>query len=166
MGDAEHFSMRSVDTESLDGAGFGADAPVFRTEEDIVGDWMADRQGRMPLSRYFECLNIAIEEWLEFTLGIPFREMHIDCGIGIPTVRFDTQVRERPALGESFSIGIRPLRLGNRAMTFRSLLVTRDGCQAQSDQVVVFVRMQPDGYESIDIPDDMRAGFGKQMTED
>jgi 4-hydroxybenzoyl-CoA thioesterase len=161
----EHFSMRSLAIAPPMPRAH-ADAPdAFTSKAAIVSDWMADRHGRMGLSRYFECLNIAIEEWFEATLGMPFHALHVGRDVGIPTVQFDTNLRRLPSFGESFSIRIAPLKLGARAMTFRSWLVCGDECNVENEQVVVFVRMLPDDYESIEIPDDVRDKFGQQLTE-
>jgi len=51
-------------------------------------------------------------------------------------------------------------------MTFRSWLVSDGECLVENEQVVVFVRMLPGGYESIEIPDYARSAFEKQLTED
>ena len=50
-------------------------------------------------------------------------------------------------------------------MTFRSWLVSGDECLVENEQVVVFVRMLPGGYESIGIPDDLRSEFQNQLAE-
>ena len=126
---------------------------------------MTDIHGRMSLSRYFECVNVAIEEWFELTLSMPFHSLHVGRGVGIPTVQFDTNLGSLPALGECYSVRLAPLTIGNRAMTFTSWLIRDDECLVENRQVVVFVRMLDDGYESIDIPADVRRAFGEQLAE-
>ena len=51
-------------------------------------------------------------------------------------------------------------------MTLTSWLVRGDECLVENEQVVVFVRMLENGYESIPIPDDVRAAFGLQLEND
>jgi 4-hydroxybenzoyl-CoA thioesterase len=166
MNGREQFSMRALAVSPPSARAHDPASPAFATRSDTVGDWMSDRYGRMALSRYFEVLNIAIEEWFESTLGLPFHQLHVGRKIGIPTVQFDTNLRSLPAHGDPFSIWIRPVRLGSRAMTFRSWLVSDGECLVENEQVVVFVRMLPGGYESIEIPDYARSAFEKQLTED
>jgi acyl-CoA thioesterase FadM len=48
-------------------------------------------------------------------------------------------------------------------MTFRSYLLAGDECLVVSEQVVVFVRMLASGYETIAMPDDIRARFAAAM---
>ena len=162
---AEHFSMRALALAPPEPRAHDAAVDAFSTLPASVSDWMADRSGHMSLSRYFECLNIAIEEWFESTLGLPFHALHVGRDIGIPTVQFDTNVRCLPSFGDTFSIRLRPVKLGSRAMTFRSWLVCGDECHVENEQVVVFVRMLPDGYESITIPDDVSDKFRQQLQE-
>jgi 4-hydroxybenzoyl-CoA thioesterase len=165
MDGAEHFSMRALALSPPTPRAHAVAADAFSTLPAVVSDWMADRSGRMSLSRYFECLNIAIEEWFEATLSLPFHALHVGRNIGIPTVQFDTNVRCLPSFGDAFSIRLRPVKLGARAMTFRSWLVCGDECHVENEQVVVFVRMLPDGYESITIPDDVSDRFRQQLQE-
>lgn len=154
-----HFSMSPIDVEDTDGILAASVSAPFSTTEMDVGEWCVGRNGHMHLSRYFEFLNMAIEEWFEDALNLPFAELHVGRKIGIPTVQFDTQIVSMPRLDDRVSIHIRPDRLGRRAMTFTSWLVGNGHCHVVNEQVVVFVRMLAEGYESIDIPDYIRSGF-------
>jgi acyl-CoA thioesterase FadM len=165
MNGQEYFSMRPFEpTENL-AADFSAMAPpVFRTRTESLGEWACGISGHMHLSRYFEYLNMAIEEWFEETLEMPFHELHVGSGVGIPTVQFKTQIRNLPSMGDKISIGITPTAIGVRAMTFRSWLLGTDERFIENEQVVVFVRMLEDGYESIPIPSGLRQRFESQVV--
>ena len=139
------------------------DRPAFNTGEEVLGDWALDRHGRLHLSRYFEFLNMAIEEWIEDTLDMPFHSLHVGRRVGIPTVQFDTVVTELPIGGASVSTWIRPEKLGERAMTFTSWFVADDKCVIENRQVVVFVEMQDEGYASIRIPGNIADAFAAQI---
>ena len=141
------------------------DDNAFRTSDEILGDWALDRTGRLHLSRYFEFVNMAIEEWLADTLEIPFHELHVGRAVGIPTVSFDTVVRERPEGGATVSTWIRPTRLGTKSMTFKSWFVADGRSVIENEQVVVFVEMQEQGFESIEIPDDIAEAFSHQLDD-
>jgi 4-hydroxybenzoyl-CoA thioesterase len=118
----------------------------------IPGAWSLGSDGRIHLSRYFEFLNMAIEEWFEDTLGVPFHELHVGRRIGIPTVQFDTRIHELPGNESTISTWIRPVKVGGRSMTFTSWLVADGQCVIENRQVIVFVEMQEGGYESMPIP--------------
>jgi len=164
MNGADHFSIQPLQQ----GAALSSDAchglgTAFSTRSERVGDWASDGNGRMHLSRYFEFLNTAIEEWFEDTLDTPFHELHVDRKIGIPTVQFNTRIRELPGSEDEVSIRIQPTKVGARAMTFKSWLVSGDQCFVENEQVIVFVRMLAVGYKSIPIPDYIREKFLEQL---
>ena len=158
------FSMTPIDAGDATASIQTSQAAAFVSKESAVGEWCVDQQGRMHLSRYFEYLNMAIEEWFEEVLDLPFAELHVGRRIGIPTVQFDTRVFCLPNTGDDIAIRIQAIRTGGRAMTFASWLVSGDRCLVESTQVVVFVSMQDDGFESIDIPDYIRSAFEQQMA--
>ena len=164
MNGDDYFSMRPLQQ----GAALTSDAcqdltATFSTCAERVGDWASNGNGRMHLSRYFEFLNTAIEEWFEDTLDTPFHELHVDRKIGIPTVQFNTRIRELPRSEDEISIRFQPTKIGQRAMTFKSWLVSGDQCFVENEQVIVFVRMLAAGYESIPIPDYIREKFLEQL---
>jgi acyl-CoA thioesterase FadM len=142
------------------------DDAAFRTTDEVLGDWALDRNGRLHLSRYFEFLNMAIEEWLADTLDLPFHELHVGRSVGIPTVRFDTTVRELPPGGATVSTWIRPTKLGTKSLTFTSWFVADERCVVENEQVIVFVEMQDEGFESIEIPDYIARAFSSQLGDE
>lgn len=165
--DGDCFSIQGLPTSpDLASDAHGPEQPAFRTRPEPAGDWALDKNGRLHLSRYFELLNMAIEEWIEATLEMPFHEMHVGRKVGIPTVQFNTCVRTMPTAGDSLSVWIRPTKLGGRAMTFVSWLVSGDRCLVRNEQVVVFVRMLEQGYESIPIPGEIGDKFRAQLVDD
>ena len=162
MDGEKYFSMSPIDVEDTDGILAAPMSALFSTAEMDVGEWCLGRTGHMHLSRYFEFLNMAIEEYFEDTLDIPFVELHVGRNTWIPTVQFDTQIVSMPRLDDRVSIHVRPDRLGRRAMTFTSWLIGNGHCHVVNEQVVVFVRMLEEGFESIDIPDYIRSAFEQQ----
>ena len=163
MDGQKYFSMLSINTEDTDGILAASLSAPFSTNEMGVGEWCVGRNGHMHLSRYFEFLNMAVEEWFEEALNLPFAELHVGQNTWIPTVQFNTQIVSMPRLDDRVSIQIRPDRLGRRAMTFTSWLIANGHCHVVNEQVVVFVRMLEEGYESIDIPDYIRSEFEQQL---
>lgn len=165
MDGATCFSMAPLDVEDSATAYRAANAAAFATETSVVGSWCLGANGKMQLSRYFELLNMAIEEWFESVLSIPFADLHVGRRIGIPTVQFDTRAYSLPGIDDSVAIRIKPIRVGGRALTFRSWLVDDGQCFVENEQVVVFVTMLEEGFESIEIPDYIRSAFEEQMDK-
>ena len=168
MDDDDYFTIRplSAGMAQLSPQAHRVATAAFGTEPGRVADWTSGRDGRMLMSRYFELHNVSVEQWFEHTLDLPFHELHVGRKVGIPTVMFSTRCRELPTVGDEVNMWLRPTKIGSRAMTLTSWLVRDDECLVENEQVVVFVRMLENGYESIPIPDDVRAAFGRQLEND
>ena len=141
-----HFTMRSMPIDDLGEAGMPRYS--FETASVPVGDCSVGKDGKLLLSRSFELVNVAIEEWFEDSLGLPFHELHVGRKTGIPTARFSTSVRCLPTAGSTVTVGIRPTKIGNRSMQFTSWIASDDDWLIRNDQVVVFVRMLDGDYET------------------
>jgi len=165
MRDADHFTVRPLPSAAatIPPKGYPADDKVFATGDIEVGEWMSDRQGRMYLSRYFELFNVSVEKWFESTLDLPFHQLHVDRRVGIPTVRFQTKCRELPRVSDNVTVLFRPIRIGSRSMTSRSWMVRDGDCLVETEQVIVFVQMQENGYETTEIPEYVRDAFAAQL---
>jgi acyl-CoA thioesterase FadM len=162
-GREECFTMRSKLVASDETVGDELPDNAFETGPLPVTDWCAGTDGKLLLSRSFEFLNVAIEEWFEDTLALPFHALHVGRRTGIPTVQFVTHARKLPEVGSEFSIRIRPTRVGSRAMSFTSWLVSGHEWLIRNEQTVVFVSMLKDGFETMTIPDDVRLSFAEQL---
>lgn len=154
MDEVEYFRVCGEPTDGrVEG---GPTAFAFRTSPEAVQDWTADGHGRLLLSRYFEGLSDAIEEWFETRLRTSLRELHVDGAIGIPTVSFRTTCRALPSVGDRVCMAIRPHRIGRRSLQLSSWLERDDDWLICSEQVIVFVQMQADGFRSRPVPENIR----------
>ncbi|MEX2495192.1 MAG: thioesterase family protein [Woeseia sp.] len=129
--------------------------PAFRSDAMRVGAWAARPDAQLQVSRYYEFVNSAIEQWFENELGLSFSKLHADRA-GIPTVSLRTRCAELPRLGEEIRIWIRPTRIGSRSVRFESWLVSDRGCLAKTSQVIVFVRLEQHGFRSAPLPQALR----------
>lgn len=160
----EHFSVSALPVEEarLATDAHGPASTAFSAEPTIIAPWASDHSGSLQASRFFELVNSTVEQWFESLLDVPFYELHVVRGLGIPTVEMNTRCRELPRVGESVSMRIRPTRIGSRALTFSTWLIRDDQCLMENEQVVVFVQMTDDGFETIAIPDDIRTRLDEQ----
>lgn len=147
----EHFRVEAA-TASLTGERFVGHV----TQDGVLGGWACGPSGRMLLSRSFEYLNVAVEETLEKVLGMPFHEMHVTRGIGIPTVQFTTSVAELPMAGQSVFMETRISHVGSKSLTLQHQLRSDGECFVDNTQTIVFVEMLEHDYRSMPIPEDMR----------
>lgn len=136
---------------------------AFKSVPWTVGEWTVGMDQTMHLSRTFERLNIAVEEWFEDTLAIPFHALHVGQNVAIPTVRLETRCRALPEVASTIQVWIRPTRLGNRSMSFTSWLVSDGKCMIENRQIVVFGQSTTSGLETISIPASIRQSFARQL---
>ncbi len=161
----EHFSVVNLpdDVPNAMPAVEQKSRPGFRTEPEVVGSWTADPEGVLHLSRYFELVSDTVEMWMESALGVTFHTLHIKEGFGIPTARMTVQLRELPRVTDEICMTMQAVAVGRKSLTLRSRLLRGEECLVDNEQVVVFVAMQPNGYSSIVIPDDIRARLQEQV---
>lgn len=165
MDNCEHFSVRGLPLEDERPAleAHRPQEPAFRADALNVAAWATDHSGYLQVSRFFELVNFAVEQWFEELLGMPFHELHMVLGLGIPTVEMTTCCRELPRLGDLVTMWVRPKKIGSRSLVFTTWLVRDDGCLIENEQVVVFIRMTEGGFETITIPEDIRARIEAQL---
>lgn len=159
----EHFTIKALpnDESVLDAAAHRPDLPAFRSDAMLIAPWASDCTGYLQLSRFYELLNFAVEQWFDRSLEMPFRVLHSQRGWGTPTVVLRTRCRELPRAGESISIWIRPTGIGRKSLKYTCWLVRGDECLIENEQTIVFIRNGVK-FESIPIPDELRGRLQAQ----
>ena len=66
--------------------------------------------------RYFELCDAAIEDWTAAVLGVDRRTMHLDQGLGLPTVRLHVDFSKPSRLGDQLAFAVRTMRIGNSSV--------------------------------------------------
>jgi 4-hydroxybenzoyl-CoA thioesterase len=149
----EHFSIKSLPAANvLDLAAHRPGQPAFRSDAMPIASWTTDCTGCLQLSRFFELLNAAVEQWFPRALGMSFHELHTVRGGGIPTVVMRTCCRALPRAGEAVRIWIRPTRIGGKSLTYTCWLVRDDECLLENVQTIVFIKRNGREFETIAIP--------------
>jgi len=128
---------------------------VFATQVCVrFGD--CDPAGIVFYPRYFEMVNNLVEDWCAQGLGMSFREMHLERGLGLPTVQIDTSFVTPSELGEVLQAELRVLKLGGASVALAVRLAGPDG----EDRVrasLVLVMMHLKERRAVRIPDALRA---------
>lgn len=154
---AEHFSIRSMpETGLLDASAHRPDRAAFQSDAMQIAPWTTDCTGYLQVSRFFELLNAAVEQWFPRTLGMSFHELHTVRGNGIPTVVMRTRCRELPHAGDEVNIRIRPTRIGSKSLTYTCWLVRAGECLLENEQTIVFVKKNGREFQTIPIPETVR----------
>lgn len=166
MDGVEHFRISSLPhgEPPLSADAHQNETTALRTAPRAVGAWASDSSGHMSVSRYFELVSDTVELWFEAVLDLPFQKLHSATKMRVPTVRFTTRFRTLPGSGDEIAMWIRPVRLGNKSLTFRNWLVRGDECLVDNEQVIVFVEANHNGYESIPVPEELRGRIEAQIT--
>lgn len=95
--------------------GTPAGTPFIAVVPVRFGD--CDPAGIVFYPRYFEMFNRLVEDWCAAGLGVSFREMHLERGIGLPTVHIETDFVAASELGEMLQAELLVQKLGNTSIT-------------------------------------------------
>lgn len=128
----------------------------FVIEPERLGRWACGPDGRLHTSRGFEHIQVAKERFLESMIGIRYNEMHMQRGIGLPTVQLTTRISELPSFGDNVSSSVQMVAVGSKSFTLRHQLLRDDECLVENEQVLVFVAMQRDRFQSVAVPSEIR----------
>jgi len=156
----EHFliSLVAADKQKL-----LAHEDAYSSSAITVRNWMCGPSGRLHVSRYFELISHAIEQWFESSLSLTFYELHVRRGLGIPTVQLDTQCQGLPAAGDEIVMRLHPLSVGSSALQLQSWLVCTERVLLTSRQVIVFVKKSDNAIETVRIPGELREQIQRQI---
>lgn len=166
MDKADHFLIASLPREEreLDAAAHLPERPAFRSDAMLIAPWASDCTGFLQVSRYYEFLNAAVEQWFPGKLGTSFKEFHLAKGYGMPTVVLRTRCRELPRAGDSVTIWVRPTRIGGKSLTYTTWLVQGDDCLLETEQTIVFIKRKGREFIPMPIPADIRKKLEEQYV--
>lgn len=132
----------------------------FVTEVPVVFRH-CDVAGIVFYPRYVEMVNDVIERWFAEGLRCPFRDLHLQRGLGIPTVRLEVDYRAPSSLGDvlTYSLTVRELR--TRAFSVKIVGKVGETECIVSKSTLVFVKSGSafkgeDEMKATPIPDDIR----------
>ena len=86
-----------------------------------------DPAGIVFFPRYYEMLNLTIERFFEDEVGLSFHRMHLDEGLGVPTVRIETEFRAVSRLEDRLRIDLAIERVGGSSVRFHLAVRGEDG---------------------------------------
>src|SRR5213078_3442059 len=76
-----------------------------------------DPAGIVFYPRYFEMLNQIVEDWFADELGMPFQEMHLKLGLGVPAVRIDCEFLSASRIGDVLTFELWARAIGKRSIS-------------------------------------------------
>lgn len=111
-----------------------------------------DDTGLVHPERYPTLLNRVVEDWFGEALAFPFTELHLQNGIGIPTVQLDLRIHRPGVLGDKLTVTLAVSELGSRSLTLR---IDGQPC-FDADVVLVWVENDNGRLRSTPIPESLR----------
>ena len=86
-----------------------------------------DPAGIVFYPRYFEMFNNLVEDWCATGLGKSFRNLHMEQGLGLPTVHIETDFVAASELGETLRAELQVRKIGAASITLDIRLLGPDG---------------------------------------
>jgi 4-hydroxybenzoyl-CoA thioesterase len=114
-----------------------------------------DPAGIVFYPRYFEMFNALVEDWCADGLGISFRELHLERGLGVPTVHIETDFTAPSGLGEVLRAELSVLKLGRASITVSIRMRGPQGDQRVKAELVL-VMMDLQRRRAVPIPEQLR----------
>ena len=134
---------------------------VFSTDVTVrFGD--CDPAGIVFYPRYFEMFNTLVEDWCAQALGVSFRELHMERGLGLPTVHVETSFVAASELGEVLRAELRVQKIGGASVTLQVRLAGPAG----EDRVrasLVLALMNLKERRAVPIPEPLRVRIAAFM---
>lgn len=104
--------------------------------------------------RYFEMLNAAVEDWFALELGVDFRSMHTNRGLGVPTVQLSAEFIAPSTLGEDLTISLTPERVGRSSCTYSAVFAAAGQDRLRATGTLVCMNLETQTSEPW--PEDIR----------
>lgn len=76
-----------------------------------------DAAGIVFYPRYFEMVNAAVEDFFAQVVGVDFARLHLERGLGVPTVKLESEFRLPSRLGDDLDFAIDVESLGTTSAT-------------------------------------------------
>jgi 4-hydroxybenzoyl-CoA thioesterase len=123
-----------------------------------------DPAGIVFYPRYFEMFNGVVEDWCARELGMSFREMHLQQGIGFPVVHIETDFTAPSELGEVLRAELTIEKIGGASMVVMIRLCGPQGGERVRAKLVL-VAMNLRERRAIQIPQALRERIAAFCTD-
>jgi 4-hydroxybenzoyl-CoA thioesterase len=121
-----------------------------------------DPAGLIFYPRAFELVNGVVEDWFADGLGRSFKTLHLEDGLGIPTVRLETIFSSPSMLGDVLEFELTVATLGRSSVDL-ILAASTDGSERfRTHLKVVFKRLAE--RKSTPIPDALRTAMQSYLS--
>jgi 4-hydroxybenzoyl-CoA thioesterase len=119
-----------------------------------------DPAGIVFYPRYFEMVNALVEDWFA-SLGFPFKLIHLQGEMGVPTVSLEAEFVAPSELGDVLDLSLDVLHLGTSSCRLAITLSCQGKARVQVR--VVLVCMDLPRKRAMPWPDHLRAGIAPYL---
>lgn len=112
-----------------------------------------DAAGIVFYPRYFEMLNTAVEDFFAQEIGVPFAEMHVRRGLGVPTVSLAATFMSPSRLGDMLDYRLTVDRVGRSSLDLDVVVLCDD--EKRLEVRATLVCMDLSSGKATAWPDDM-----------
>jgi 4-hydroxybenzoyl-CoA thioesterase len=118
-----------------------------------------DPAGIVFYPQYFVMLNGLVEDWIEDSLNIRYRDLVLGRRIGLPSVRLEADFKAVSHLGDPVALSLAVERIGNSSLTLKLRCTGRDADDLRMSVRQVIVTTSLDRHKAVPIPPDLRAAI-------
>jgi 4-hydroxybenzoyl-CoA thioesterase len=126
---------------------------VFHTRIPVRFEHV-DLAGIVFYPRYFEMINQAVESFFADALLCPFKRLHIELRLGIPTTHFDVHFDAASRIGDELDFNLTLPQLGQTSFTIDHAVTCDGESRLRIRQRLVCVTL--DGIRPVRIPAEIR----------
>lgn len=114
-----------------------------------------DPAGIVFYPRYFEMVNQMVEDWFAECLGLPFQTMHLEQGLGVPTVHVACDFVRASRIGDVLTFNLRLVDVGRKSFRLEVVAGRSGETRLKATVTLVCVRLG-DALQSVEIPASIR----------
>ena len=122
-----------------------------------------DPAGIIFFPQYLVLFNGLVEDWFNQALGLSYADMLHRDKVGLPIVHLECDFRAITRMGETVSLGLSTIKLGNRSLTLDVDCTGPDGqLRVTAHKVLVFTSLQT--HQAITAPQAIRRAIERWLS--
>ena len=125
-----------------------------------------DEAGIVYYPRFFDYYHLAMEEFFEHAVNVPYAEVIKQWKVGFPTVRVEADFFRPARFGEVIVIAMTFTRLGRSSVRMRYRARSKQDGSAIADAQLTTACVDMTTFRARMIPDNLRAIFERYRDED
>ncbi len=129
---------------------------AFRIERP-VGWSVVDAARIVYFPAFFNLFQELVEAWFTQRLGVDYRRLFEERGVGLPTVHTECDFRRRVAWGETLVLGVEATHVGRSSIRLRFVGAVGDEPRLEARHVLVATSMET--FRSMALPPDLRSAL-------